>query len=78
MIKKRIKKHYLGDGLLTHVFWGVFLSCFYPVLVMFFTSEGQKFGQYAAYSLEVLSKTSIQETLNEGVPPLPFLLPYNI
>jgi len=22
MIKKRIKKHYLGDGLLTHVFLG--------------------------------------------------------
>ena len=71
MIKKYIKKDYLGDGLLTHVFLGGVWSGFMTRKSDFLMVFGLKFGQSAADSLEVLMKTSIQQTLTWGVPPLP-------
>lgn len=78
MIKKYIKKDYLGDGLLTHVFLGGVWSGFMTRKSDFLMVFGLKFGQSAADSLEVLMKTSIQQTLTSiqqtltwGVPPLP-------
>ena len=71
MIKKCIKKHYLGDGLLTHVFLGGVWLGFMTRKSDFLMVFGLKFGQYAAYSLEVLIKTSIQVTLTLGGTPLP-------
>ena len=47
-IKNHIKKHYLGDGLLSYVFRGGVWSCFSPVSGLFLLFLGPKSGQSAA------------------------------
>ena len=71
MIKKRIKKHYLGDGLLTHVFWGVFLSCFYPVLVMFSRLRVKNSDSTPRIVLRFWVKPPYKRPWMRGYPPYP-------